>query len=149
MFPIDPERPEERRRLVSRLAAAVALAGGLAACSGENTFTGLARSTPQGPRVDITAPQAGITIPVGDSVQVTATIESTSGISQVAFSGVLDAGGAAFTPVNVTLPNPADTTLSRFLRRATSTAGGARIIVEATDILGRRGSDTVQVTLGG
>jgi hypothetical protein len=149
MTAIEPRRPGKRRRVASRFGGAVAAAGVLAACTGDNLFTGLGRSVPQKPEVTITAPPAGITVPVGDSVRVTATIESTQGVSQVSFSGILDAGGGAFTAVDVTLPNPRDTTLSRVLRRTTSTAGGARIIVEATDILGRRGSDTVAVQLGG
>jgi chitodextrinase len=145
----EPVRPAEGRRRASRFGAAVVGVGVLAACTGDNLFTGLGFAIDLGPQVTITAPQANITIAVGDSVQVTATISSTQGVSQVNFAGLLDGGGAAFTPVSVTLPNPPDTTISRFLRRATATAGSARIIVEATDILGGTGADTISVALGG
>ncbi len=63
------------------------------------------------------------------------------------FSGALTSGGTAFVEQAVTLPNPPDTTLARFVRRSGVTAGNARIIVEATDALGDKGADTVAVVL--
>jgi hypothetical protein len=116
------------------------------ACAGENLFTGIA-SGDQGPQVEITAPVAGASVATNDSVQVTANVIGTRGISQVKFSGALDAGGAAFADQIVTLANPSDTTMSRFMRRTGATNGNAKIIVEATDALGDKGADTVAIVL--
>jgi hypothetical protein len=139
----------EERRVASRFGVAVVIAGVFAACTGDNTFTGLGFAGPQRPEVTITAPQANISIAAGDSVEVKATITSVQGVSQVTFTSLLDGGGNAFTPISVTLPNPQDTTLARFMIRATATAGSARIIVRAVDVLGDDGADTVAVSLGG
>jgi hypothetical protein len=151
MIANEPMHPRGRggRRAASRFAAVVTTAGILAACTGDNTFTGIGFAGPQKPQVNITAPQANITIAVGDSVQVTATIQAPEGASSVSFTSLLDGGGNAFTPISVTLPNPKDTTVSRYMKRVTNTAGSARIIVRATDVLGGAGADTVAVLLGG
>lgn len=139
----------EERKLASRFGLAVALAGAVAACTGDNTFTGIGFAGPQAPEVTITEPQANVTVASGDSVKVTATIESVQGVSQVTFTSLLDGGGDAFTPISVSLQNPQDTTLSRYMKRTTTTAGSARIIVRAVDVLGDDGADTVAVSLGG
>jgi hypothetical protein len=122
-----------------------------AACAGENLFTGpgIGGGGLLGPQVDITAPQPNITIPVGDSVNVTATLVSSEGITEVSFTGTLVAGGAApFTPVVVPLTAVTDTTMSRYLKRSGTTAGAARIIVTAKDVSGDTGADTISVNLG-
>ena len=130
-----------------RLAAAFLAVLAVGACAGENLFTGVSISD-QKPQVQITAPAASAAVAAGDSVQVTADITGTRGISQVKFTGVLDAGGAAAFPEQiVSLPNPPDTTISRFMRRSGATSGAAKIIVEATDILGDKGADTVAIVL--
>jgi hypothetical protein len=117
------------------------------ACAGENLFQGLATSD-QGPRVEITAPSAGAAVAAGDSVQVSADITGQRGISQVKFSATFTSGGgAALVEQTVTLANPPDTTLARFMRRSGATTGSASIIVEATDALGDKGADTVAVVL--
>ena len=133
-----------------RLAAAawlVALVGG--ACTGENLFTGLATSTQLlGPSVDITAPQAGLSIAAGDSVQVTATISAPDGAREVNFTGLFDAGGVAFVGEILALSNPTDTTVTNFLNQVEPPGtGNVSIIVEATDALGARGADTVSVSI--
>ena len=121
--------------------------GPLPACAGENLFTGVA-SASQGPEVTITAPAANAAVAAGDSVQVSADIVAQQGISQVRFSGTFTSGGAtALTELIVTLPNPPDTTVSRFMRRAGATTGNVTVIVEATDVLGDKGADTVAVVL--
>lgn len=129
--------------------AALVVAAVLGACTGENLFTGLARtSSLLGPEVEITAPQPGLGLAVGDSVQVGATISSPDGVTEVSFSGVFTAGGAAFVSEIVTLPGPTDTTLTNFLQQAAGGGtGDVNIIVEATDVLGDRGADTVQVSI--
>jgi len=129
-----------------RLAAAFLAALAVGACAGENLFN-IIVTADQGPQVDISAPSPGAAVASGDSVQVTADIVGSRGLSQVKFSGALDAGGAAFIEQIITLPNPSDTSLSRFMRRAGTTAGNAKIIVEATDVLGDKGADTVAVVL--
>ncbi|HUG36614.1 MAG TPA: hypothetical protein VML54_06660, partial [Candidatus Limnocylindrales bacterium] len=82
-------------------------------------------------------------------VNVTATLTSGDGITEVVWSGTLDAGGPApFTPITVPLTAVNDTTMSRFLKRSGATAGAAKIIVTARDVFGATGADTISVTLG-
>ncbi len=148
----EPMGPEPSgRRAGLRLASAVFAAATVAACAGENLFTGLGTGGRSllGPQVDITAPQPGITIALGDSVNVTANIVSSEGVTEVAWTGTLVAGGPApFTPVVVPLSGVQDTTMSRFLKRSGTTGGAARIIVTAKDLDGDTGADTISVTLG-
>jgi hypothetical protein len=125
----------------------VALAG-LAACTGENLFTGPALGgSLLGPTVDISAPAAGATVAATDSVQVTANVASDNGITQVTFSGLFSTGTAAYISQVVSL-SATDTTISRFLKRAGTTTGAAKIIVQATDLLGGVAADTVSITIG-
>ena len=142
-------RPAEGRRALARVGGAFLAAVLVAACAGENLFTvpgaggGLG-----GPEVDITAPQPNLTLLPGDSVNVTATI-SGEDITEVVWSGVLEAGGAAaFTPVTVALTAVDDTTMSRYLKRSGATPGAALLIVTAKDLLGDTGADTISVNLG-
>jgi delta 1-pyrroline-5-carboxylate dehydrogenase len=143
-------RPESGRRTSTRLAGALLAGVVVAACAGENTFTFAASATDLlGPEVDITAPIPPVTIAPGDSVQVTATLTSSEGITEVSWTGTLDAGGAApFTPIVVPLTAVLDTTMSRFVVRSGATGGAAKIIVTARDISGDTGADTISVTLG-
>jgi hypothetical protein len=64
------------------------------------------------------------------------------------FSGNFNDGGTAFTAQTVTLPNPTDTTVTRSLEQPGTTAGAAKIIVQATDLLGATGADTLAITIG-
>jgi hypothetical protein len=131
-----------------RLAAALLVAGLLPACTGDNLFTGLAIAGLLGPEVQITAPQANFTLGVGDSVTVTANMSSPDGVTSVTFSGLFAGGNPAFTQVVVSnLPSPQDTTLTRVLRQAGASTGNVRIIVEATDALGDKGADTVNIII--
>jgi hypothetical protein len=139
-------RPASGRSTGLRLAAAMLVAAVASACAGENLFTGLVTSE-QGPTVTITSPAANASVSAGDSLNVQADIVGSRGISQVKFSGFFTGGTTAFTEQIVTLPNPPDTTLARFLRQAAATTGNVNIIVEATDILGDKGSDTVAVVI--
>ena len=150
MKPHDEMRPSEGRRIQLRsVSAAVFAMAALAACTGENLFTGPSLGGGAlGPTVDITAPAAGATFATGDSVQVTATVTSANGVTQVTLSGSFATGASAFVTQVVSLPNSPDTTLSRFLKRAGTNTGSARIIVQATDLLGGSGADTVAVTIG-
>ena len=131
-----------------RLAGAMLAAAVLPACTGDNLFTGLGASVGLlGPEVEITAPAANFTMAVGDSVQVTANVSSPDGVSSVTYKGLFSGGAVAFTQISFTLPNPQDSTVSRFMRQAGATTGNVQIIVEATDLLGGVGADTVAVII--
>ena len=135
-------------RLRAAAVAAVAIAA-VAGCTGENLFTGPSLGGGLlGPTVEITTPAAGATVGVGDSVQVTAKMTSDNGVTQVTFSGRFGTGTTAFISQVVSLPSSTDTTVSRFLKQAGTTAGTAKIIVEARDLLGSSTADTVTVTIG-
>jgi hypothetical protein len=119
----------------------------IAACTGENLFTGPSvGGILLGPTVDITAPAEGAAV-TGDSVQVTAHVASDNGITQVTFSGVFSTGTAAYITQVVSLSSQ-DTTLSRFLKRSGTGTGSAKIIVQASDLLGGSAADMVTVTIG-
>ena len=150
MKPLEELRPGEGRPALARAGGAFLAAAVVAACAGENLFTGPVQGGGLlGPQVEITAPQPNISIAPGDSVNVTATLSSSEGITEVSFTGTLDAGGPApFTPVVVPLTAVTDTTMSRYLKRSGATAGAARIIVTAKDLTGDTGADTISVTLG-
>lgn len=137
------------RPLRLRLVVALLVAGSLPACTGDNLFTGFALSGGLlGPEVEITAPLANLTMAVGDSVQVTAQVASSEGITSVTFSGIFSGGSAAFTQIVVgALPAPQDTTITRIMRQSGAVTGNVRIIVEATDALGAKGADTVNVSI--
>jgi hypothetical protein len=131
-----------------RLAGALLVAAVLPACTGDNLFTGLGASVGLlGPEVDITVPAANLALAVGDSVQVTANVSSPDGITQVKWTGTFTTGAGAWQDVVVTLPNPQDTTVSRYLRQLGVQTGSARIIVEATEVGGDVGADTVLVSI--
>ncbi len=142
-------RPSRTGRSIRvRLAGAMLVAAVLPACTGDNLFTGLGASVGLlGPDVDITAPAANLTLAVGDSVQVTANVSSPDGVSSVKYKGLFSDGAAAFTEITVTLPNPTDSIVSRFMRQTGTTTGNVRIIVEATDVGGDTGADTVTVII--
>jgi hypothetical protein len=121
-----------------------------AACTGENIFpTGVVGGGGggEGPVVEITMPAEGAAVNVGDSVQVQANITSDNGANQVTLGGVFAGGGTAYVQQVITLNVTLDTTVSRFIRPAGTTTGDAKIIVQAKDVLGNTGSDTVSVTI--
>ena len=143
-------RPSPRGRpLRLRLAATRLVAGSLPACTGDNQLTGVgAVAGLLGPEVEITAPLPNFTLRVGDSLTVTTNVSSEDGITSVTFSGLFSGGSAALTQLVVTnLASPQDTTLTRVLRQTGTSTGNVRVIVEATDALGDRGADTVNVII--
>jgi len=143
-------RPLRGRRIGLR-AAAVGLAASvlIIGCTGENLFTGpVTGGSTLVPTVEITTPGDGTTIAVGDSVLVTAKLTSANGVTQVTMSGVFSSGPTAFISQVISLPTSPDTTISRFLKQAGITTGSAKIIVQASDVFGGTGSDTVSVTIG-
>lgn len=149
MTALDASRSDDGRQVRLRRVFAYALVA-LAACTGENIFP-LSVSSGGGslgpPEVQITAPAASAALTLGDSVQVTASVTAENGVGQVTFLGTFDAGASAYVQQVVPLSGQADTTLSRFLQPAGTVTGAARIIVQATDLLGNQGADTVSVTV--
>jgi len=148
----DERRPKSGRGIQARAAVAAMVGFAVVAgCTGDNLFTGPTLGgggSLLGPTVEISAPAANAVIATGvDSVQVTAKITSDNGVNEVTFSGVFTSGTTAFISQVVTLPSATDTTVSRFLKRAGTSTGTARIIVQAKDILGATGADTVSVTI--
>jgi len=130
-------------------AGALAAAVTVAACTGDNLFTGVVLSTQlTAPEVTITAPTDNSTVTAGTPVSVTAQVTSSQGVSQMIFSGIFDAGGTAFTSQTISLPNPKDTTVTQSLAQPGTATGSAKIIVQATDILGATGADTLVITIG-
>ena len=129
--------------------AALAVLGVAAACTGENYFTGpgLGSTAFEAPTIEISAPAADAALTQGDSVQVTAAITAANGVNQITFSGTFIAGTTAYVQRVVSLTGATDTTLSRFLQPAGTETGDARIVVQATDLLGNTGADTVLVSV--
>jgi len=144
-----PRPADMGRSIGARLAAALIVAGTLPACTGDNLFTGIGASVGLlGPEVEITAPQNNVNLAVGDSIDVTAILSSPDGVTAVKFSGTFAGGQAAFTEILVgSLPSPQDTTMTRTMRQAGTGTGNVRVIVEATDALGEKGADTVNVII--
>jgi len=148
---------------------AAAMAGVLfaAACDGENLFS--VPGTPGGsgaddtkvPTVEINTPRGDSLSakPLGDSVFVSVQVTDNVGVRTVKFFGVAFRGdpnlGTAsvvqrFEEKVVTLPDVADTTLTRYLLPTVdSVKETAQIIVEAVDTLGNVAADTVNLILGG
>lgn len=145
-------RPHVGRRMRLRLGALAACALlGVVACTGENIFP-LSVSTGgsgelEAPTVEITQPADNAALTVGDSVQVAASISSTNGVNQVTLSGRFVAGSPAYVQQVIALSGASDTTISKFLQPAGTVTGNARIIVEARDVLGNAGADTVLVSV--
>lgn len=149
MRPAEPTRSVETRRTGVRLGMGVLAVAVLAACTGDNLFTGLALSNQlTGPEVTITSPGGNVSVAPGVAVSVTAEVTSSEGVSEMVFSGIFEDGSPAFTAQTVALPNPQDTTLTKSLAQPGTSTGSAKIIVEATDILGSTGADTVTITIG-
>jgi Bacterial Ig domain len=148
MTPRHAPPSEVALRVRVRVGVGILVVAVLAACTGDNLFTGLAISNQlTGPVVNITSPGANQTVAVGAPVTVTAHVTSSQGVSQMVFSGVFAGGSAAFTSQTFQLPNPKDTTLTTSLQQAGTSTGSAEITVQATDILGATGADTVGITI--
>lgn len=115
------------------------------------------------PQVRITAPGAGATLPVGDSIQIQAVLTDTigfvkSGVRRAVFSGVAVRGDASlgtqvvvqrFSPREMEFdPATRNQAVSRFvLPTPDSTAENVLLIVQADDATGNVGADTIQVAL--
>jgi hypothetical protein len=122
----------------------------LGACRGENLFslTGTVAGTE--PRVLITAPGAGGTIATGDSILILAEITAQEGLTTIDYRGEYadsiggdayvsereSGGGSTFVRVN-----------NRLVAVVDQVPGEVYIVVEATDLAGAQGKDSVKVTI--
>jgi hypothetical protein len=142
------ERMTRRRRLH---AAGVLLAVvALGACRGENLFSLTGSVSGTEPSVEITAPTGGSTAAVGDSVLVTANVEAQEGIVTIDFRAtyVDSLGGAAYNAETASGGNAVSVNVSnRLTAVAGQRAGEAYIVVQATDVAGQQGVDSVKVTI--
>ena len=140
----------------------------VAACEGENLFTGPGgpgttnANDPDAPEVTITAPRGDSLSakPLGDSVYVAARVQDNVGVASLRLYGISlrgdpDLGTDVVVPRYVekivTLPTGTrDTTVMRYLQpTADSTKETGLIVVEATDGVGNISADTVALVLGG
>lgn len=141
-------RPAVRKGTHVRTLCVAAATAVLAACAGENLFTGpLAGAS--GPDVEITSPTSGQQFPVGNSVTVEATATSQSGAAVAEFEGVYEADGtAAFGTESQSLDGLVNVSLTQeLLAVAGQIPGTVVIIVSVTDQQGETGADSVTVTL--
>ena len=143
-------RLQGRRAGVRSALTAFAALGLAVACTGDNLFTGPALGTGsgEGPSVQISTPANGSSLPVGDSVLVTASAQSDLGMVEIVFGGeYTPAGTQAFAPKIRSLAGTFDTTVAVFLLPVGTTPGDVLIVVQAEDVTGGTGADTVTITL--
>ena len=102
-----------------------------------------------GPQVVMTAPSEGFTISIGDSILVTADITSSGGIATVDFRGnYAGASDPAFVAESQTGGGVEFLSVTNRLRAAVGqVAGEAYVVVQATDLSGGIGVDSVKVTI--
>jgi hypothetical protein len=135
----------------TRVRAAVVTASllGIAACAGENLFTGTVTSGGDEPIVDITAPAEGSTLGAGSSVAITADVDAPNGLVTADYAGVFTADGAtAFVPEMQSFSRPPFATLNVTLSaQPGGGVGEAAIVVRVTDGDGLSASDTVKITV--
>ena len=135
-----------------RLAAGLAIAAALAlgACRGENLFslTGTVAGTE--PQVLITAPGPGNTIATGDSILILAEVTGQEGLTTIDFRGEYadSIGGDAYVPERQSGGGANFVRVNNRLVAVTGqVAGEVYIVVEATDLAGAQGKDSVKVTI--
>lgn len=136
------------RRKPGRLALVLGLVA-VAACTGENLFTFPTSSTALGPTVDITAPAAGFSIAIGDSILITATGNAPSGAASIDYRGRYATNTAAFiAETEAVAGGETAPVISNYLQaNAGQVAGSAWIAVTLTDALGATATDSVSITI--
>ncbi len=142
------ERPTRSRAAYVGLVLLGSVA--LGACRGENLFSLAGGLTGGQPTVEITAPTSGATQVVGDSVLVLASIEAPAGVITIDFRAtyVDSIGGPAYTSETQSGGNAISVAVTNRLRAvAGQREGEAYIVVEATDVAGQQGIDSVKVTI--
>ena len=145
-------RPE--RSVRRRAAAVTALLGAVAlgACRGENLFTLAATVSGSEPQIILTAPGAGYSTFVGDSVLVLAEVTAQEGLSTVDFRGHYADSVAAPAYFPESTPGNAATFLrvNNYLNAVDGqVAGDVYIVIEATDGAGQVARDSVKILLIG
>lgn len=130
-------------------ACAIVGAAFLGACRGENLFSVAASVAQPGPKVTMTQPGPGYTIAPGDSLRVLAEVTAPAGLSQVAYRGTYTADDSdAYTPETQSFAGEAFSRVDNWLQAAgTPVAGDVYIVVEATDLTGAMGKDSVKIQI--
>jgi len=131
----------------------------VAACAGENIFTGVgaAGGALAGdilpPQLSITAPLSNLAVAAGDSVLVRVNVRDDVGVREVWMGGVALRNGvdvARFEEKLFTLPDVRDTTLTHYLQPlGDNTPEAVNIIVEVADTVGTVSADSVRITITG
>jgi len=122
----------------------------LGACRGENLFSLTGTVSGGGPSVMITAPVGGLTVLPGDSILIVAEITASAGLSTVGYRGEYadSIGGDAYIAETAAGAGVSSLSVNNRLRAvAGQVVGSAYIIVEATDLAGAQGADSVKVTI--
>lgn len=119
----------------------------LVACAGENLFS-LPGTAGRGPDVEITAPAEGLTIAVGDSILITATVNAPVGGADILYRGTYPDGTAAYAQETGNMNGVQAATLTNYLQAAAGQVEGSPyIVVEVTGVDGAVGMDSVKVTI--
>ncbi len=137
----------ERRLAVCGVALA---ALSLAACRGDNLFSLAATVAGNEPTVLITAPGGGNTIAKGDSILILAEVTAQAGLTAVDFRGEYadSIGGDAYIPERQSANGSTFLRVNnRLLAVDGQVTGEVYIVVEATDLAGAQGKDSVKVTI--
>lgn len=142
-------RSPEARLRARALPPAIAIVVMLSACAGSNLFQVAVPIGKEGPTVEITAPEQGITVSQGASLNVRALAEAPDGLASATLSGVLqEDGSAAFTQQTVTYGNVPTAEINRTLAAVAGQGTGAVwVIVSVSDAAGETAADTVSVTV--
>lgn len=136
------------RRVPGRLALIAGLLA-TAACTGENLFTFGVATTALGPTLEITAPTAGFTIAVGDSVLISARANAPSGVTTVGYKGEYATSAAAYIAEteNIAGGETAPEITNYLQASGGQVAGSVWIIVTLTDAVGGTATDSVSITV--
>ena len=131
--------------------AACAIMGAtfLGACRGENLFSLAASVAQPGPTVNMTQPGPGYTIAPGDSIRILAEVNSPAGLSTVDYRGTYPADGSdAYVGESASFPGEPFRRLDNWLQPAAGqVAGDVYIVIEATDLTGAMGKDSVKIQI--
>lgn len=151
-----------RGRLHSSVSALILGAGFcLAACDGENIFTGGGSAGGgSAPAVEVLLPVEGMSIPRGDSVRVEVHVRDREGIAGIQIFGFAERGDRdlgtdvivpRFEPRTIDFEHfPDDTTIVRYLKPTADTTSEPIVIAAiARDRFDAEGADTVHASVGG
>ena len=142
-------RPNARRPRAAMAACVIVGAALLRACRGENLFSLAASVAQPGPTVTMTQPGPGFTIARGDSLRVQAEVTAASGLTVVAYRASYAATGSdAYGPETQTYAGAPFARVDNWLRpQGTQVVGDVYVVVQATDLGGAVGTDSVKVQI--